>query len=540
MIKSLPKSLVEAAKKILVESTHPMIDVDGNQKHRHNSEGAPIHSTDDGIRNFHRWFGDSKAVDEHGRPLVVYHGTNAHIYTGGEIHSFHTSPESGRGAAFFSSNKDIANQYGVKVYHTYLKTSNPLIVHGNGQHWSNLSTETPISGNVTDILRNKVKKNADELNAMYKELAGDEDDGKEIPPKIRDNQKTLDGHSLSVIDSGSETDDIAKTARKLGYDSVIFHNIKDSPTNDTHMYNPVVASIYSVFHPSQIKSATGNNGNFHPELNSINESTLTESKEPRLPFADISHHHHRKHLNEGKIEDWVNHKQPYDQQVNNFNFDTSIDSIRPKTYAAEDTHKDLADDHLSNLDGHHREAVESYIMGGLEDGDETGSFRVNDHLIKSHRAKKEPKKEFHFGSDEDFQRYLNLDHLDEALEINKLDKPMTTYSGIGFNPKDIMKDGNMLHLPAYTSSSTNRGVAVLYAKPDKDRVYHVMQIHHPTGSSGLYIGDRDDFSPFMQKEHIMPRNTTLKINPKPEVHTDNLGVQMHIWKATRVNTEDTK
>lgn len=270
------------------------------------------------------------------------------------------------------------------------------------------------------------------------------------------------------------------------------------------------------------------------------ENIISESKETRIPFADISHHHHRKHLNEGKIEDWVNHKQPYDQQVNNFNFDTSIDSIRPKTYAAEDTHKDLADDHLSNLDGHHREAVESYIMGGLEDGDETGSFRVNDHLIKSHRAKKEPKKEFHFGSDEDFQRYLNLDHLDEALEINKLDKPMTTYSGIGFNPKDIMKDGNMLHLPAYTSSSTNRGVAVLYAKPDKDRVYHVMQIHHPTGSSGLYIGDRDDFSPFMQKEHIMPRNTTLKINPKPEVHTDNLGVQMHIWKATRVLDKDTK
>lgn len=298
---------------------------------------------------------------------------------------------------------------------------------------------------------------------------------------------------------------------------------------------------------TMFKDSFGNSDDFlHKHLiiskNDIRnkENIISESKETRIPFADISHHHHRKHLNEGKIEDWINHKQPYGQQVNNFNFDTSIDSIRPKTYAAEDTHKDLADDHLSNLDGHHREAVESYIMGGLEDGDETGSFRVNDHLIKSHRAKKEPKKEFHFGSDEDFQRYLNLDHLDEALEINKLDKPMTTYSGIGFNPKDIMKEGNLLHLPAYTSSSTNRGVAVLYSKPDKDRVYHVIQIHHPTGSTGLYIGDRDDFSPFMQKEHIMPRNTTLKINPKPEVHTDNLGVQMYIWKATRVLDKDTK
>ena len=55
---------------------HPMIDVDGVMKHRHNSDGKPIHHNDDGIRNFHKWFGDSKVVDEHGRPQVLYHGTN--------------------------------------------------------------------------------------------------------------------------------------------------------------------------------------------------------------------------------------------------------------------------------------------------------------------------------------------------------------------------------------------------------------------------------------------------------------------------------
>lgn len=274
MINNLPRSLIETAKKVLTESHHPMIDVDGEMKHRHNSKGEPIHHTDEGIRNFHRWFGDSRAIDQHGRPLVVYHGTNAHIYTGGEIQTFNTRPESGRGAAFFASNKDLANQYGEKVYHTYLKCSNPLIVHGNGQHWSNLNPETPISGNVTDILRSKVKKNADDINSIYKELAGDDDDGKEIPPKIRDEQKTLDGHSLSVIESGLETDDIAKTARSLGYDSVIFNNIKDSPTHDKHIYNPVLSSVYSVFHPSQVKSATGNTGEFHPNKNVITESIL--------------------------------------------------------------------------------------------------------------------------------------------------------------------------------------------------------------------------------------------------------------------------
>lgn len=56
---------------------HPMIDVDGEQKHRHNSMGQPIHHTDEGIKNFHRWFGDSKAVDNHGRPNVYYRMTDS-------------------------------------------------------------------------------------------------------------------------------------------------------------------------------------------------------------------------------------------------------------------------------------------------------------------------------------------------------------------------------------------------------------------------------------------------------------------------------
>src|SRR5574343_280268 len=64
----------------LNESTeHPMIDVDGEMKHRHNANGIPIHHTDEGIRNFHRWFGDSKTVDEHGRPHVFFHGTTGNI-----------------------------------------------------------------------------------------------------------------------------------------------------------------------------------------------------------------------------------------------------------------------------------------------------------------------------------------------------------------------------------------------------------------------------------------------------------------------------
>lgn len=58
---------------------HPMIDVDGQAKHKNNSLGIAIHHTEDGIKNFHRWFGDSKAVDIHGRPLVLYHSSLKNI-----------------------------------------------------------------------------------------------------------------------------------------------------------------------------------------------------------------------------------------------------------------------------------------------------------------------------------------------------------------------------------------------------------------------------------------------------------------------------
>ena len=51
------------------------INIDGVERPTTNSEGKHIAQTEEGIRNFWQWFGDSKVVDAEGRPLVVYHGT---------------------------------------------------------------------------------------------------------------------------------------------------------------------------------------------------------------------------------------------------------------------------------------------------------------------------------------------------------------------------------------------------------------------------------------------------------------------------------
>ena len=51
------------------------IDVDGVQRPTTDSTGAPIHTTEEGVKNFWKGFGDSKMVDSEGRPIVVYRGS---------------------------------------------------------------------------------------------------------------------------------------------------------------------------------------------------------------------------------------------------------------------------------------------------------------------------------------------------------------------------------------------------------------------------------------------------------------------------------
>lgn len=51
------------------------IVVDGKERTVFNSNGDRIAKSEAALRNFYKWFGDSKVVDEQGRPLVVYHIT---------------------------------------------------------------------------------------------------------------------------------------------------------------------------------------------------------------------------------------------------------------------------------------------------------------------------------------------------------------------------------------------------------------------------------------------------------------------------------
>lgn len=92
---------------------------------------------------FHRWFRDSKVVDNNGQPLIVYHGSpDVRDILKNGFRPF------ARGEVYFAA-KDyaVANSYAddrrafdyqnaePHVLPLYLSIQNPLIVDAKGQHW---------------------------------------------------------------------------------------------------------------------------------------------------------------------------------------------------------------------------------------------------------------------------------------------------------------------------------------------------------------------------------------------------------------------
>lgn len=103
------------------------IVVDGVKRTVYNSNGERIATTEEALTNFWRWFGNSKVVDDQGRPMVVYHSTEAEfdafeLQRGGGNEKagwgFYTKSEKGH---YFNTKE---HQYGL-----YVKLDKPLVIN---------------------------------------------------------------------------------------------------------------------------------------------------------------------------------------------------------------------------------------------------------------------------------------------------------------------------------------------------------------------------------------------------------------------------
>ena len=124
----------ESLDAIYPEYTGETIEVDGKERTVYNSNGVRIAKSKEALTNFWRWFGDSKVVDEQGRPLVVYHGTSSKFDTFSIDESGKNTGTAIYGQGFyFTTDKEIATKWGAKrgepiVMGVYVKLENPNMV----------------------------------------------------------------------------------------------------------------------------------------------------------------------------------------------------------------------------------------------------------------------------------------------------------------------------------------------------------------------------------------------------------------------------
>lgn len=117
------------------EGQFAITDVVGKKRSVYNSNGERIAQSEPALRNFYKWFGDSKVVDEQGRPIVMYHGTS-NTFDSFDPTTFGYATDSGFfGSGFyFTPIESEARYYGRIVMPVYLKIEKPFIVSTGGYY----------------------------------------------------------------------------------------------------------------------------------------------------------------------------------------------------------------------------------------------------------------------------------------------------------------------------------------------------------------------------------------------------------------------
>lgn len=102
-----------------------------------NSNGKDITRDEQSLQNFWKWFDGSKAVDEKGRPMVMYHGT-PHVFSEFNTDSgvmlgkgvyFTSNPHSTKEYTGIDRKEEIGITVSPNVVPVYLRLLNPYVTH---------------------------------------------------------------------------------------------------------------------------------------------------------------------------------------------------------------------------------------------------------------------------------------------------------------------------------------------------------------------------------------------------------------------------
>jgi len=214
-----------------------------NADTRYSKQNPTFKPVDVNSASFRKWFGDSKVVDEEGKPLVVYHGTVA----SSPIDQFSGDAYAG----WFAESHEKANQYASDVYGdaengaiypVHLAIKNPLDLYSSFD--SDFKFVAENIANVMGVPRDEV-------------------------------QELFDDYSWSSTYAGLiHTRDFQEWTESLGYDGIIAKEGGEK--------------TYAAFSPTQIKSAISNTGDFSPTTPNIRYSVRQAEEEVRQEIGTIS------------------------------------------------------------------------------------------------------------------------------------------------------------------------------------------------------------------------------------------------------------
>lgn len=343
--------------------------INGVSRSTLNSNGKPLAQTEEGIRNFYKWFGDSKVVDAEGSPLVVYHGTvhKFNAFSKDELGKTTNSPSAFQG--FFFTNKAYnAYQYLGQIYSLYpkhfdvnrevheierqegfksetvefwkkratqrlakavnifmqklIKTNKTIInsslqkaeddlygLAGKKEYTENVYKELKAWISKYESLFGKYQgffKTAENLQEFENRLSSISNEtiidiaelGRQIYNKIPEHlkleKKYVEEYDIKQVYLKSESqlmfDDEGSGFSKEEFErkDSYFNRINEAIENENDgvvikdTKDPLLNDVYVVFSPSQIKSATGNDGSFDP-----NNPDINFKKEKTEPLSDF-------------------------------------------------------------------------------------------------------------------------------------------------------------------------------------------------------------------------------------------------------------
>lgn len=233
------------------------INIDGKERSVYNSNGERIAQSEPALRNFYKWFGDSKVVDSQGRPLVVYHGTKAQFneFLGEKIGQSGTSEGVG---FYFTNDKGIATGYG-DVMSVYLKLEKPVYAYAQVFMAEDYDGDLDIMEANAEMIRDASMQVLEDLKAKGYEFYD------EITSQMADIYTETDYDSLvntieMYIKDGIKAEE---------YDeNKLYNDIREAIIKEfgfdgfkTKRYNNSDAAVYVALMSNQIKSVN-NRGTF--------------------------------------------------------------------------------------------------------------------------------------------------------------------------------------------------------------------------------------------------------------------------------------